>query len=483
MKKIYIVLLVTLLTRIYHINFPVLGWHSWRQSDTASIAKNFYDNGFRILHPQINWAGNSSGYVESEFQIYPFLVSVLYKFFGADDMWGRLLSVLFSLFAVYGLYLLVRKIIDEKTALWSCIIYAILPLNIFYGRAFMPESAMLMCSIFSVYFFSEWIDKQSIRYFLLSVIFTSMAALLKLPELYLGLPLSYLLFKKFGWKGFVKPQSLLFAILVFLPVIFWYYHAHQLLLNGGVSFGIWSFGKDKWGMFELLLLPNTYSDIFFKSIAERHLTYPAFILLLPGLFIKRKYSYERVFDFWLIGVIVFILIAAQANLAQEYYQLPFTIVASVFIGKTFAKYLHLDNIRSAFRSYGFKSYFIALCLILICILSYLRVARFMNGESWDSPVLKIGNDVQAITQKNDLVLTVSNGNPVYLYHCDRKGWTMGVHQFNKDFLEEKRKEGAKWVVGEKGFFETDESKEEFNKIISRYTLVKNEKDYFIIKLN
>jgi hypothetical protein len=60
MRKIYIILFITLAVRLYHINFPVLGWHSWRQSDTASIARNFYENGFNILYPQVNWAGQGA---------------------------------------------------------------------------------------------------------------------------------------------------------------------------------------------------------------------------------------------------------------------------------------------------------------------------------------------------------------------------------------------------------------------------------------
>ena len=167
MKKIYIIIFLGLVFRLYHIDFPALGWHSWRQSDTAAIAKNLYENGFNFLYPQINWNANGTGYVESEFHIYPLIVSILYSVFGVNDMFGRIVSLLFSLLTIYGIYILVRKILNENIAAWSSFIYAILPLNIFYGRAFMPEAAMLMCSLYSVYFFNEWLEKEKIKYFLL----------------------------------------------------------------------------------------------------------------------------------------------------------------------------------------------------------------------------------------------------------------------------------------------------------------------------
>src|SRR3989304_1883280 len=224
MHKVYYIIFLTIVTRVYHITFPVIGWHAWRQSDTATIARNFFYNGFNILYPQINFNGNGTGYVESEFHIYPFIVSLLYAVFGVEDMIGRIVSVIFSMFTVYGIYLLVKKIMNEDIALWSSFIYAILPLNIFYGRAFMPEAAMLMCSVYSIYFFSEWIDKENktltpnpsphgegrndkvishishsfslkqsnlvlIKYFIPAWLFTVLAILIKLPTLYLGLPL------------------------------------------------------------------------------------------------------------------------------------------------------------------------------------------------------------------------------------------------------------------------------------------------------
>ncbi|MBC1240711.1 hypothetical protein, partial [Nostoc sp. 2RC] len=53
--------------RIYNINSPIIGIHSWRQSDTAAMARNFYENNFNLFYPQIDWGGNSPGYCETEF--------------------------------------------------------------------------------------------------------------------------------------------------------------------------------------------------------------------------------------------------------------------------------------------------------------------------------------------------------------------------------------------------------------------------------
>src|SRR5512140_2161364 len=74
--------------RLIEITRPFVGDWSWRQTDVAMIAENFYRNGFNIFYPQINWAGNSPGYVGTEFPLVPFLASLLYPLFGVHEWIG-----------------------------------------------------------------------------------------------------------------------------------------------------------------------------------------------------------------------------------------------------------------------------------------------------------------------------------------------------------------------------------------------------------
>jgi len=481
-KLIKYILLVAFLIRLYNLNFPVSGWHSWRQADTASIAKNFYENGHNILYPQIDWGGNTPGYVESEFQIYPFFVSALYFVFGVNDTWGRLLSVIFSILTIYGLYLLVRKTISEQVALWSAFIYAVIPLNIYYSRAFMPESMMLMCIVFGIYFFVKWVEGDKWKNLIYSALFISFSILLKIPTLYIGLPLIFLAFQKYRWKPFGNLTLWVYALLVFVPVVLWYYHAHNLYLQTGLSFGIWGFGEDKWGNFNLLINPEFYNTVFFKSIAERHLTWAGFIPFIIGLFIKREHKNEKLFDFWLISVLVYFLIVAGGNKSHEYYQLPFILPASVFAARAFAKYLPLKNISSSFSAHKLRFTFFAVCLIVMLVLSYLRIANFMRGEDRNAVVFTMSNEIKKYTAKNDLIVTLCDGNPVYLYLADRKGWFIVPSNFEIKNIEKLKILGAKYITGEKLFLKTSENFAVLDSLKNNYRVVKNEESYFLISL-
>ena len=105
--------------RIINLQSPIVGVHSWRQADTAAMARHFALNSTPIWLPQVDWSGATKGYVESEFPLFPFIVAQLYKVFGINEFLGRGLSVLFSVLTIFlviriGNYLLDPERISQE---------------------------------------------------------------------------------------------------------------------------------------------------------------------------------------------------------------------------------------------------------------------------------------------------------------------------------------------------------------------------------
>lgn len=479
---IYIIILIALAIRLYNINSPIIGYHSWRQADTAAIARNFHEHGYHLLYPQIDWGGNSDGYVETEFQIYPYAVALLYGAFGTKEFLGRLLSLIFSLVTIYALYLLVRRHIDERTALWACTIYSIIPLSIYYSRAFMPESALIMCSVLGIYLFSRWIESGRWLHFLFSAMFVALAGLIKIPTLYLGLPLFYISWLKFRKRTVYQWSLWLYALLVFAPVALWYYHAHQIFIKYGLTFGIWGYGVDKWGNWRLLLTVNFYNSIFFKSIAERHLTWGGFVIFVTGLFIRREDREERLFDFWLISLLAYFVIVTYGNQRHEYYQLPFVVVAVVFVGKSLSKYIDWNSFKGSSVPKRLLIGFMAFCLICIPVLSSYRYIKYMKAERRDSPTLSLAEEVQKRTEENALIVAVEDGDPTVLYLSHRKGWNGRAQMMDSLSVSKKREQGARYVVGETVYFKKISQEWRIGELLRSYSPVISTDDYFIIEL-
>ncbi len=242
-----VILALALMVRFYHLQAPLIGVHSWRQADTAAVARNFNRNGYRIFYPQIDWGGNSSGLVEMEFPIYPFLVSLFYKIWGVSELFGRLLSIVFSLITIMIFYLLVQQLIDRMTALWSCVFLGVLPFTIYYSRTFMPEAMLMMSLVAGIYFFVQWLNNSQWKYLWSSAAFVALSCLIKIPSLYIGLPLLYLAWLRFGKKIYSQITLWGYGLVILGLTGVWYFHAHQLFLQSGLTFGIWDYGSDKWG--------------------------------------------------------------------------------------------------------------------------------------------------------------------------------------------------------------------------------------------
>ncbi len=139
-----VVTLLGLVLRLQGIHSPILDHPAWRQGDTASIARNFAVLQYNILFPQTNYNGPPPNYVELELQIVPFLAATLYKIFSVHAIFGRLISIAFSLGTVAVTGLFARWLFTSSVAgIIAAFFYAIFPGSVYYGRTFMPDTTMV----------------------------------------------------------------------------------------------------------------------------------------------------------------------------------------------------------------------------------------------------------------------------------------------------------------------------------------------------
>ncbi|MHB8177350.1 MAG: ArnT family glycosyltransferase [Vulcanimicrobiaceae bacterium] len=147
-----LILLFGALLRSKGLHSPLLDHPGWRQGDTASIARNFAALKYNILYPQTNYDGPPPNYVELELQIVPFLAATLYKIFGVHEIFGRLISIGFSLgtvglLAFFGRWLFASPLAGLATAFF----FAVFPGSVYYGRTFTPDATMVFFMTAAVY--------------------------------------------------------------------------------------------------------------------------------------------------------------------------------------------------------------------------------------------------------------------------------------------------------------------------------------------
>src|ERR1700726_4714899 len=119
-----VVSIVALVIRFIGLNQPYDDNWSWRQSDVAAIARNFYNKGFDFSRPQIDWAGDQPGYVGTEFPILPFFAAITYKVFGVHEWIGRSQGMAFFALSLPFFFFLARRTLGEFAAGWALFFYA-----------------------------------------------------------------------------------------------------------------------------------------------------------------------------------------------------------------------------------------------------------------------------------------------------------------------------------------------------------------------
>ncbi|HUZ48207.1 MAG TPA: glycosyltransferase family 39 protein [Candidatus Dormibacteraeota bacterium] len=141
---LFAIVLLAIGLRLHGIHNPILDHPNWRQGDTASIARNFARLNYNILYPQTNYDGPPPNYVELELQIVPFLAASLYKIFGVHAIFGRLISLAFSVGCVAVVGLFARWLFRSSLAgLIAAFFFAVFPGSVYYGRTFTPDTTMV----------------------------------------------------------------------------------------------------------------------------------------------------------------------------------------------------------------------------------------------------------------------------------------------------------------------------------------------------
>ena len=336
--RILLLLVIAAVFRFPGVREPLTDTQYWRQTDTASIARNYYEEGMRFYYPSVNWRGDGPGYVESEFPLYPYLVALLYEAFGGvDESLGRIVSILFGLLTILLLYLFAFRLFkDPKTALIAGLVYAVSPLGIFYTRSFMPESLMMFCSVAGLYYFYCWVHTEGSRRWAGTILFLTMAMLLKLTSALLFLPMTGIMIDRHGFKLFRWWKWGVAFLLVSAFTAAWYYHAHGLYLKTHLSFGILAdTGLNKWisrETFENFDFITTLGFRIFSICLTPAGATLCFLGLGAGIRHSSLSSCRYFLYTWIFAVFIYFFLIAEGNKLLEYYQLLLIPPAALFIG-------------------------------------------------------------------------------------------------------------------------------------------------------
>jgi 4-amino-4-deoxy-L-arabinose transferase-like glycosyltransferase len=417
-----ILLFAGFIVRLYRFNGSIADWHSWRQADTSAVSRNFVQSGFDLLHPQFDdlsnvpsGLDNPNGYRFVEFPIYNLFQAGLSKASSVLTLeeWGRMVTIVASLFSSLFLFFLVKKRFGNVSALLTTFFFLFLPFNIYYSRTILPDPSMVTAILGGTYFFDKWLEKAKPSIlsfqFLLSLLFTAVALLLKPYALFFTLPMIYLAFEKFGLSFLRKWQLWLFLIISVVPLALWRIWMTQFpagipvsawLLNGGNirfkgAFFYWIFA-DRIGR-----LISGYWGV-------------AFIILgMLGNYTKKNFLFLLSF---VISSLLYITVIARGNVQHDYYQILIIPSLAILMGVGAASLLEKID--------GYKKY-VNYTVLLVGILFTVFFGWYFARDYFNinNPAIVIaGEAVDKLIPKNAKIIANYGGDTSFLYQTKRKGW-------------------------------------------------------------
>lgn len=423
-----VILVLALTLRLYKVNTPLADWHSWRQADTAAVARNFVRSGFNLLRPQYDdlsniqsGQDNPEGLRLVEFPLYNSVFGLLYKYLPVLplEVYGRAVSIFFSLVTIVVIYYLMFKEDGRIGAFFASLIFAVFPFFVYYSRVVLPEMmamGLMFVAIALTYRFSHTKKETLGTLFtiVLAAIFAGLAILTKPTVGFYGISVIYLLFFRNGFSFVKKPYPYLFAVFVLLPFGLWRWWAH--MFPQGIPYAQWLFTSvnTSTGLQNIFFRPAFFRWIFYERILLLILGGYATVFFVLGVLKKQKKSLLMYSIF--ISALVYLFVFQGGNVQHDYYQI--TILPALAIGMGAGISLLFQH----------KNLFLPLPMTIIAIVgilgfswitSYERIRPYYN---YSKDLVSMATIINTLTPPDSQVVTDSTGDTTLLYLSDRRGY-------------------------------------------------------------
>lgn len=428
-KIFYAIIVVSVLLRLYGITLPLIESHQLRQAQTADVARNLYYDKMDIFHTRMNFAGDGAKPAVLEFPLMHGITALTYYVFGVHEIIGRIVSILFSIGALLFMYGLARQFLSVAASLAAMGLYGLSPMNIFFSRAFMPESSMMFFMIGAIYFFLVWLDQNGTRYYIFSLLFMVFVGLTKFTASIIFAPILAAWFFKDRWqvlKNYKFWVYLLVAAVIILGWVVWAQHVNlkNPSLAGASWFALATCGGGIWQQ----LLKLSFYEFVGGSVMFLLLTPIGFIGMITGLFCIPSGGWKRnVLFIWLGAILAYFMILSGANSGHIYYHLHLLPLGAILFGYSVQKSLTFyDQISKLFR----KKLVIFLLALIAGGYFYGYYLFFNYMYSIRMPyVLEVAQLLRTNAGKKEIILCNEPGpasEQVMAYYSQRPIWMLWI---------------------------------------------------------
>jgi 4-amino-4-deoxy-L-arabinose transferase-like glycosyltransferase len=438
-----IIVIAAGIVRGYKISTPLADWHSWRQSDTASVTREMINSEGTLFIPEYqdlsnvpSGQDNLEGYRMVELPLLNFFTAKAgQQLFGKDlnlVVFSRQVTVGLSLISIIALYFITLKLSQNRlTSLLTAASFAFLPYSVFYSRVILPEPAMVTFALLSILFFLTWLEAKKFKLGWYLASWTAMAVALLLKPTAIFFTPVLIVAAIYKHKTSVLKQPLLWLFLMTLaPLLAWRQWIEQF--PTGIPASSWLFNGNG-----IRLKPAWWRWLFAERIAKLILGYWGVLLVSLGLIGKsdsKKISYfDSVTLAWAGGMVLYLITFATGNVQHDYYQILLIPILSLLFARGIV-WLTTSKAINQFLAVPV----IGIAIGLTLFLSWYEIRGYYNINN--PAIVEAGQAVDQNTPENAVVIAPYGGDTAFLFQTNRRGWPIGFE------IEDKIDKGATHYV-------------------------------------
>lgn len=447
-----IIVIFGLYLRVYHYDYPVIGYHNWKETHYLSEARNFAREGFfahGFFVPTYDYPSlsqNPSGAHADTFPIISIIVAILFKIFGVNLGMARLVGIFFNTATIPLVYLAVKKLFPEREdiALSSAFLTAMMPLLVFFSHNVQLMNVGIFFMVLALYFFLRWKESFKGWHFVLATFSLTLATLTKYPFLTILIPIFFIFpfdRLKTNWRQDLKVY--LVSLLIFSAFPMWWYYVNEIVAQEAHSRGSGRLSsiqphkilEPRWMESMTAYVRDNYTMLGF---------FLAFLGLLCLLFflVKNKLKVsmgERFLFGYFIGGVVFLFTMAAKLSGHSYHQYvvaPLIALLISYLGIKIGDFLKNLNVEG--KSIPFIN-FVIIAIILGALFLPMRESASRQFDTQFYGLDIAGEYIKENKEPGDRVIHSSHQAFGILWHGDMKG-SRGIPDTveSMKFLEENR---------------------------------------------
>lgn len=463
------IVVAALAVRLATIRYPGLAVTNWKEIDYISISRNFETHGFNIFTPQESWPAVPPRVTPMEFPLVPWAASILYAIFGFSVYTVRILPLLAWLTLIVYVATIAGRWGTSRTRRLAALFAAALPLWHPYGRVLFSDPFAVVASTAAIYHTQRWLDNHSRRQLVIAGACLSLAGLLKIECLWIGIPISWLVLNSALRRDRrIAVKAAIAGLAAAVPIAGWYAWASYLEVHDLPAFSVFR-GHSKFLTATELSSHQWWSTMMSRLVSDAGQA-PGLAIAIIGVLalvhLRRRY---HVYWVWVASVVAYTLVVAEGQLDAPYRQLYWVPVLAIAmavgletLGTAVANHWPATNkstdpVAQAHSMDRLSRVISAVVATAVVIAILVTNSHEIRGPKSDADPIRsiVAAQLRELMPSGTPIIAAGEfdphvgGNdisPVLYYYADVRGWTLQPGQCTVQRVEQLAAQGARFFV-------------------------------------